>query len=378
MEDMQQALRRMMAVPFATPRSVLALGYKGLEADTLRNWHHLASKLATPGANVTVVSFGGSLTAGYIAKEEAWKSALEGSWVEPMVAWLKAAFPSVTFNIINLARAASEVIVASTCWYQYVPHDADLVLVEYSLNGCLDSSGRPMCSSTTMLRVAHYESLFRRVLRRAPNAALMSVAAFMFSTYTYAQGHLILTAPNAFQSTGEELHGMIARRYGAPMASLRDSLYGLMYNDPLSLQLLGATRLSIITDTIHPTAAGFTMYGEIMAYTVRQALAAVMANGAAEPAALGAAAAAADDYGLPLPLSPVAAQQDTDTWCREGSSFRSAASCVGKGSCRWGTTDFNYYCPHGNCRMRGYFMKGAGPRCISAWTPPCLQQPAVW
>lgn len=89
MEDMQQALRRMMAAPFATPRSVLALGYKGLEADTLRNWHHLSRKLATPGSNVTVVSFGGSLTAGYIAKEEAWKSALDGSWVEPMVAWLK-------------------------------------------------------------------------------------------------------------------------------------------------------------------------------------------------------------------------------------------------------------------------------------------------
>lgn len=34
---------------------------------------------------------------------------------------MQAAFPSVTFNIINLARAASEVIVASTCWYQYVP-----------------------------------------------------------------------------------------------------------------------------------------------------------------------------------------------------------------------------------------------------------------
>ena len=34
-----------------------------------------------------------------------------------------------------------------------LPQDADLVLVEYSLNGCLDFGGIPLCSSTAMLRV---------------------------------------------------------------------------------------------------------------------------------------------------------------------------------------------------------------------------------
>jgi hypothetical protein len=33
---------------------------------------------------------------------------------------------------------------------------------------------------------------------------------------------------------------------------------------------------------------------------------------------------------------------------------------VGKGSCTWKTTGFNYYCPYDNCRMRGYFLKGHG------------------
>jgi hypothetical protein len=89
-EALQQALQRMMAVPFATRRSVLALGYKGLEADTLRNWHLLARKLATPGSKVTIVTFGASLTVGYIkCPGEDWKNVMEGSWVEPMVAWLK-------------------------------------------------------------------------------------------------------------------------------------------------------------------------------------------------------------------------------------------------------------------------------------------------
>uniref|UniRef100_A0A383VXD9 SGNH hydrolase-type esterase domain-containing protein n=1 Tax=Tetradesmus obliquus TaxID=3088 RepID=A0A383VXD9_TETOB len=358
-EDMQQALLRMRAVPFNTPRPVLALGYKGLEADALRNWHLLARKLATPGATVTVVAFGGSLTAGYIDKPEAWKRAMDGSWVEPMVAWMKAAFPAVSFRLINAARGASEVTVAATCWYQYVPQDADLVLVEYSLNGCLEATGQPMCSSTAMVRVAAYESFYRRVLRRAPRTALMSVATFSFNSDTYRQGLASVEAPNAFAATGEELHTMIARRYGAPTASLRDSLYGLMYNDAVAKQLLGETRATIITDNVHPTADGFIMFGEIMAYTVRQSLAAVMASGAEAPGALGAAAAA-DGSGLPLPVSPVAAQQDADTWCREGSSFKPVASCTGRGSCRWETLPWHLDCPHDNCHMRGYLMKGSG------------------
>jgi hypothetical protein len=78
----------MLAVPIATPRSVLARGYKGVEPDTLRNWHLLARKLSTAGANVTIVAFGGSVTAGYMSFKQAWKSSMEGSWVEQLVSWL--------------------------------------------------------------------------------------------------------------------------------------------------------------------------------------------------------------------------------------------------------------------------------------------------
>jgi hypothetical protein len=34
---------------------------------------------------------------------------------------LQAAFPSVNVNVMNLARGASDVVVAATCWYQYMP-----------------------------------------------------------------------------------------------------------------------------------------------------------------------------------------------------------------------------------------------------------------
>jgi hypothetical protein len=107
--DLQQAMQRMLAVPIATPHSVLALGYKGLEADTLRNWHLLARKLGTQTENITVVTFGGSLTAGYLAGDE-------GSWVEQLVAWLKVSCCDsqmlyYSIIIMSVAQSVAEICV---------------------------------------------------------------------------------------------------------------------------------------------------------------------------------------------------------------------------------------------------------------------------
>jgi hypothetical protein len=88
-DDLQQALQRMLAVPIATPQSVLAAGHKGLDSAALRNWHLLARKLAAPGSNITLVAFGGSLTLGYGKYPEAWRDFMQGSWVEQLQRWLQ-------------------------------------------------------------------------------------------------------------------------------------------------------------------------------------------------------------------------------------------------------------------------------------------------
>jgi hypothetical protein len=160
-------------------------------------------------------------------------------------------------------------------------------------------------------------------------------------------------------ASGEELHTVIARRYGAPVASVRDSLYDLMYDDAAAQRLLGATRETLLGDPVHPSAAGFKIYGDIVSYTVRETLAAVLASGSVDTAASSFSFTGYE--GLPIPISPVAAQQDTDTWCREGTSFQSVASCMGSaGACKWKMLDWHDSCPHQNCRMRGYFLKGQG------------------
>jgi hypothetical protein len=90
-----------------------------------RNFNVQARKLSTPGTTIHVVAFGGSVTAGKLSASP------EGSWVEHTASWLRSAFPQIRFEVLNLARNASNVAAAAQCWYQYMPANTDLVLIEY-------------------------------------------------------------------------------------------------------------------------------------------------------------------------------------------------------------------------------------------------------
>jgi hypothetical protein len=65
------------------PEALLSRGYKGLAPAVLRNWRQLADKLNTPWSNVTVVTFGGSITGETLliwfgCTKEGKRSALQG------------------------------------------------------------------------------------------------------------------------------------------------------------------------------------------------------------------------------------------------------------------------------------------------------------
>jgi hypothetical protein len=94
-----------------------------------RNWDRLAHKLVTPGSNITVVAFGGSVTVGHHEFNE------NSSWPEESVAWLRRAFPAVNITFVNLGHGATVAMAAALCYYHDMPADVDLVLVEYSING---------------------------------------------------------------------------------------------------------------------------------------------------------------------------------------------------------------------------------------------------
>jgi hypothetical protein len=63
-----QAARPRQQLQPILPEMLLARGYKGLAPAALRNWRQLADKLNTPGSNITIVTFGGSITGGVTCK----------------------------------------------------------------------------------------------------------------------------------------------------------------------------------------------------------------------------------------------------------------------------------------------------------------------
>lgn len=114
---------------------------------------------------------------------------------------------------------------------------------------------------------------------------------------------LLLSAMHA----GEDMHYMLARRYGIPMISARDALYDIIFDDALALQQLGYTRKDLLLDFIHPTWIGHHLYGRgLVAYgmhnILRRELDALANGGSLE----------VPPRPMPRPVSPLAAQQVTN------------------------------------------------------------------
>lgn len=176
------------------------LGLNSPDADTIlrngfkyevqgRNWRLLARKLATPGSKITVVAFGGSITVGHYEYCE------NSSWPEEVVNWMREAFPEVEIEVFNLGHGATTGAIASLCYYQGMPANPDLVMVEYSVNGC----GALQCMRVSQPEVAGYENLLRNIMNKAPEAALLAFGTFNWRTDTLAGEEI----PNAYFSTGE-------------------------------------------------------------------------------------------------------------------------------------------------------------------------------
>ncbi|KAF8064555.1 pbpX [Scenedesmus sp. PABB004] len=288
--EQKDFIERLWAAPLGLNDNLLRAGNKHeLEG---RNWARLVAKLAAedPAQPIHIVAFGGSVTVGYRLSNT--------SYPEAFVAWLSAAFPRANVTLTNLARRATAATFAALCLVQELPPDADLVLVEYSVNGY---GGE--CQCFTSPQTAGYETLLRKVLTRSPRAALLGFAAFMWLD---KEGR-----PGRFYETGEDQHAVVARRYGMPVMSVRDALYDVMFD---ANNAYGVNRSAILVDIVHVGDYGAGVYASFLAWALRhQATRALLHH----HRGLDAAAARAPPA-LPPPLNPEAAQEDWPTFCAEG------------------------------------------------------------
>lgn len=258
-----------------------------------RNWARLATKLATPGSSIKIVAFGGSVTVGY--------RMCNTSYPEMFVGWLQKAFPGVQFSLVNLARRATAATFAALCLVQDLPEDADLVLIEYSVNGY---GGQ--CQCFTAPQTAGYETLIRKIIKKTPKAALMSFASFMWLDKD--------NKPGKYYDTGEDQHGVVARRYGVPMMSVRDAMYDAMFDDD---NPWGIKRSKILVDIVHVGEYGASVYAAFLAWALRHQVTRLLLHHR------GLADASKPPPGMPPPINPEAAQEDWPTFCAEGLMLKS-------------------------------------------------------
>ena len=74
-----------------------------------------------------MVSLGGSVTAGTGVQAE-------NAWAARVFDWLAAAFPHEDHHFVNQALPATTSAYAAPCILQTLPHETDLVFLEYSYN----------------------------------------------------------------------------------------------------------------------------------------------------------------------------------------------------------------------------------------------------
>ena len=268
------------------PERILHTGYK-FEVEG-RHWPRFIDKLMTPGSEVKIVALGGSVTVGYRFSNT--------SYPEQFASWLQEAFPETNITILNMARRATAATFAALCVVQDVPADSDLVLIEYSINGY---GGQ--CQCFTSPQVAGYETLLRKVIKRAPKAALMSFAAFM-----WLDKHGNRTA---YFETGEDQHAVMARRYAMPMMSVRDAMFDIMLEPD---NPYGIDQKEMLVDVVHVSDKGAALYASFLAWAFRHQLTRILLHHRDLQQAV------KTEHAMPPPLNPDAAQEDWPTFCAEG------------------------------------------------------------
>ena len=190
---------------------------------------------AEKGEELTVAFLGGSITQGSLA------STPETCYAYRVYEWFRKTYPQSAFHYVNggiggtnshygVSRAVTDVLM-------YQP---DLVIVDFSVNDVSGSEGFDLTGAAQDDFFAEtYEGTLRRLLAW-PSAP----AVLLLCNIQYSDG-----------MTMEDTHVRIARHYGIPHVSIRDSIYSDLKKGCFALS-------DISPDGLHPNTHGHALIAE--------------------------------------------------------------------------------------------------------------------
>lgn len=188
-------------------------------------------KRAEAGGSFTMVYLGGSITQDCITTKH------ELCYAYQVNEWWKKTFPKSEFTYVNAGIGATTSQYGVARVEQHVlRHEPDFVVVEFSVN----DQGNDFFAET-------YEGLLRKILKYKTKPAVLVV-----NTVQYEDG-----------VNAQEYHNRLAKAYGLPICSMKNSLYQETAEGTMNAK-------DFTVDFLHPNDDGHRMMADIIGYTLEE------------------------------------------------------------------------------------------------------------
>ena len=175
------------------------------------------------GETLTVGFFGGSITMGSLASSD------ETCYAYLVYKWWKEAFPKADIHYVNGGiGGTSSYFGAARVWEDLLMYRPDFVVVDFSVN----DEAEPMFRET-------FESVLRRILQSESEPAVMVLNNVYYDT----------------GSSVQDMHNEIARHYGLPTVSVRDTICQRLLRGEFQ-------RPDISPDGLHPNDRGHRLVAD--------------------------------------------------------------------------------------------------------------------
>lgn len=186
---------------------------------------------AEKGGNFTLAYIGGSITQDCLATRH------ELCYAYLVSEWWKKNFPKSEFRYINAGiGATTSQFGVSRVSRDVLCCEPDFVVVEFSVNDRADDFFQET-----------YEGLLRKILNSGSKPAVLVVNAVQYENGENAQ----------------EYHNEIAKAYGLPVCSMKDSLYR-------EVQKGTFTSADITADNLHPNDRGHRLMADVIGNLLRK------------------------------------------------------------------------------------------------------------
>eukprot|EP00884_Botryococcus_braunii_P002068 jgi/Botrbrau1/11862/Bobra.0175s0022.3 len=249
-EGEQQRLMKILSIAIEnkTTASAPAFSRAVSAGDTTRL--KLAFKKLLAGQHLKVVVLGASISAGMGVSE------LRNSYASLLSNWFHS-FKSIGGDVefINSAVRGTTSSYASLCVDDFVPTDADIVILEYALNDW--DVVREKASWMDNYQRRAYERLIRKILSR-PNSPAILLA------HWWAPRHFAYS----FWNVAEDQCTIVGKYYGLSAISFRDAYY-----DKIMTSAIGFNMSDFMCDVVHPNALGHRYFADLIIAHLQQSLA---------------------------------------------------------------------------------------------------------